>query len=83
MPITRPSFSSMWANFITIYGKGDIIDVGNMVGGKVKQNINLGVQDSKLGFTNTCAICMSYALNNSGVIVSKGIWSTVSGKNKK
>ncbi len=83
MPVTRPSFSPMWVNFITIYGKGDIVDVGNMIGEKVKQNIDLGVKDPKLGFTNACAIRMSYALNNSGVIVSRGIWSTVSGKNKK
>lgn len=43
----------------------------------------MGAKDPKAGFTNACAIRMSYSLNNSGFLIQKGIWKTVSGGDKK
>jgi len=79
----RPSFLLAWTHFKKVYGKGNIASVGDLIGGKVKQNIDLGIKDPILGFTNACAIRMSYALNNSGVLIERGVWKTVSGGNKK
>jgi hypothetical protein len=81
MPLRKPTYNAMWANFTTIYGSGDLVSVGNKIGGKVKVNIDLGVTDPNLGFTNGCAIRMSYALNKSGTLVPRGEWKTVSGDN--
>ena len=36
MSIKRPSFNVMWANFVYIYGTGNIVDVVDKIGGKVK-----------------------------------------------
>lgn len=83
MPVPRPKFSSMWGRFTNIYGDGKVISVGNKIGGKVKENIDLGVKEPTLGFTNACALRMSYSLNYSGVVVSRGSWKTVSGKDNK
>ena len=78
----RPLFATMWKHFATIYGDGTITTVGTTIGGKVGENIELGVNNPNLGFTNACAIRMSYSLNHSGVPVSRGTWSTVSGGDK-
>ena len=83
MPNSRPSFSIMETQFESIYGKGRVESVGKKIGGKVQQNIELGVKDPKLGFTNACAIRMSYCLNCSNVIVTRGSWKTVSGADRK
>lgn len=79
MPISRPSFQNMLMLFKIIYGNGSITNVGKIIGGKVKQNIELGVKDPIHGFTNACAIRMSYSLNYSGATVPRGSWKTVSG----
>lgn len=83
MALPRPMFHTMWHNFITVYGDGSVPSVGKKIGGKVEDNIELGVIDPKAGFTNACAIRMSYSLNNSGSTIQKGIWKTVSGGDKK
>jgi len=83
MKLSKPPFGIMWLNFKTIYGKGKITDVGDKIGGKVKHNIDLGVSEPTLGFTNACAIRMSYALNYSSITVNRGIWKTVSGSDGK
>ena len=70
-------------NLTNIYGDGKVTTVGNKIGGKVKQNIDLGIKEPTLGFTNACALRISYSLNYSGVIVNRGIWKTVSGSDKK
>lgn len=80
MPFQRPKFNIVKANFVRIYGKGDLIEVGDKIGGKVKYNIDLGVKDPNIGFTNGCAIRMSYALNQSGVFIPQKPWKTVSGE---
>lgn len=82
MTVPRPSFQNMLMNFTSIYGSGSIETVGKTIGGKVKQNIELGVKDPLHGFTNACAIRMSYSLNYSGVIVHRGSWKTVSGADR-
>lgn len=79
----RPAFSSMWTNFTTIYGDGTVTGVGAKIGGKVGENITLGVTNPKAGFTNACAIRMSYSLNRSGSPVHRGPWATVSGGDGK
>lgn len=80
----RPSFTQMAAHFAAIYGSGSVLDVGKKIGGKVGENIDLGVKDPKVGFTNACAIRMSYSLNYSGVLIAPNAsWSTVSGGDKK
>lgn len=77
---TRPSFSSMRTAFSTIYGDGTLASVGKKIGGRVQDNIEMG-EDG--GFSNGCAIRMSYSLNYSGWPVARGGWATVSGADKK
>ncbi len=79
----RPSFFTMWSNFATIYGDGKLTTVGNKIGGKVQENIVLAEKNPLLGFNNACAICMSYSLNYSGIVITHGLWKTVSGADKK
>jgi hypothetical protein len=83
MAYPRPSFQIMWHHFVTIYGDGSVASVGKKIGGKVQENIDLGVKDPKAGFTNACAIRMSYSLNHSGISISGGTWKTVTGGDKK
>jgi hypothetical protein len=83
MPLPRPPFLSMWTQFNAIYGSGSVVDVGKKIGGKVGQNIELGAKDPVHGFTNACAIRMSFSLNYAGTTVSRGIWQTVSGADGK
>ena len=83
MAFPRPLFQIMWQHFIVIYDDGSVSSVGKKIGGKVQENIELGVKDPKAGFTNACGIRMSYSLNNSGVNIPRGIWKTVSGGDKR
>ena len=83
MSYPRPYFLTIWGEFATIYGDGKVTSVGAKIGGKVQENIDLGAKDPKLGFTNACAIRMSYSLNYSSVTVSRGTWNTVSGADGK
>jgi hypothetical protein len=68
--------------------------VGDKIGGHVKINIDLGIQDiaesfkddpfsfpkKPVGFTNACSIRMSYVFNKCGVHIPKSkLWSTVTG----
>ena len=83
MPTQRPSFQIMWHHFAVIYGDGGVPSVGTKIGGKVQENIELGVKDPKAGFTNACGIRMSYALNSSGINIPRGLWKTVSGADSR
>ena len=83
MSTPRPKFLSIWGSFKSVYADGKVTSVGNKIGGKVKQNIDLGVTDPTLGFTNACALRMSYALNYSGMSIPRGNWKTVSGADNK
>lgn len=55
----------------------DVKALGELIGGKVKQNI-----DAKI-FTNGCAIRMSYAFNYSGLPISKSDGAVSSGADGK
>jgi hypothetical protein len=81
--MARPSFQAMWHQFLIIHGDGKLSSVGNKIGGKVQENIEMGLKDPKAGFRNACAIRMSYSLNNSGITIPKGEWKTVSGDDKR
>jgi len=72
----RPQFAQAWALFQTVLGDGTVASVGNLIGGKVKSNI-----DSQI-FTNACAIRMSYVLNRTGVRIRPNANQTVSGGDK-
>ncbi|MBH3003123.1 type VI secretion system amidase effector protein Tae4 [Serratia marcescens] len=78
--MSRPSFQQAWQRFSEI--NVDITDVGKKIGGNIGLNIELGVNEPLQGFTNACAIRMSYTLNYSGFKVERGAWKTVSGKDK-
>ncbi len=80
---SRPIFSKMLDNFKKVYGDGSLKHVADVIGGKVAVNIEMGIKDPNTGFTNGCAIRMSYALNYSENNITRGIWNTVSGADKK
>ncbi len=79
MSYKRPTFQTTWQKFIEIQADGTLAAVGKKIGGKVEENIELGLTDPKAGFTNACAIRMSYCLNHAGVRITRGMWKTVSG----
>lgn len=74
---SKPSFYNASVAFDTIYGNGTLAHVAELIGGKVKQNIDGGY------FENACAIRMSYVLNRNGIPVSGTTGSTVSGKDQQ
>lgn len=78
--MSRPSFLQAWQRFSEI--NIAVPEVGKKIGGNVEFNIELGEKDPLQGFTNACAIRMSYTLNYSGYKVERGPWKTVSGKDK-
>ncbi len=80
MPKPRPSFALAWSKFQEIDGDGSLAFVGNKIGGKVKQNFDLGQNG---GFTNGCATRMSYVFNYTGFAIHQGQWATVSGGDSK
>jgi hypothetical protein len=79
MHTKRPPFAQVWTHFKAIYGSGTVASVGTMIGGKVLANIQLGQKNPNVGFTNACAIRMSYSLNHAGVHITHGVWKTVTG----
>lgn len=60
-------------------------EVGTIIGGKVQQNIQIGIAMPTEGFQNACAIRLSYALHHAGIIIppGQGKWQTSSGADKK
>ena len=77
----RLKFDTMWKHFSTV--NVNVPTVGEIIGGKVQQNIIIGMTHPNDGFKNACAIRMSYALHHSGIIFATGDWVTVSGADKK
>jgi hypothetical protein len=61
----RPLFHSAWAHFQQI--NVPVRDVGRIIGGKVKVNIDSG------DFPNACPIRMSYVLNRTGFPINKNL----------
>ena len=80
MPKPRPSFALAWSKFQEIDGDGSLTFVGDKIGGKIKQNFDLGQNG---GFTNGCATRMSYVFNYTGFAIHPGQWATVSGGDGK
>lgn len=76
--MTRPSFSAAWMASLRIY---DIADPGGKVasvtGGNVEKNIRN--PDLQQRWSNTCAVRMSYILNESGLRIPRIPGQTVSG----
>lgn len=70
------SYSTLSSNFTRVKSL-NVSDVGQVIGGKVQENIKAGV------FKNACAIRMSYAFNYSGINISKLDGAVSSGKDKK
>src|SRR5690606_14330777 len=70
-----PSFTSAWLYFSEI--NVPVSDVGRIIGGNVKINIDSGA------FQNACAIRFSYVLNKRGLKIKKSAkYASVSGADK-
>lgn len=73
--MARPSFNVAWNASLQIYSSsGSAPHVAKVIGGAVATNINMVG-----GWTNTCAVRISYILNKSGVAVPKLKGKTVTG----
>lgn len=80
--MTRPSFLAAWTASMRIYDSANsAARVAQVIGGNVAANINN--QDPKLRWRNTCAVRMSYILNQSGLIIPSMAGQTVSGGDKR
>ena len=69
----RPTFNLVWGAFSRV--NGSVSHVGQVIGGKVKTNIDGGI------FTNACAIRMSYVLNQTGFPIPGNAGAVSSGAN--
>jgi len=79
--VSRPSFSAAWAVSRRIYAASDPnARVAEVIGGAVAVNIN---SPAPYGWTNTCAVRMSYILNQTGVVIPPAGGKTVTGSDKK
>jgi hypothetical protein len=80
--MTRPSFSAAWAASQQIYDPADPAGkVAKTIGGYVEKNIRN--PDSNQRWSNTCAVRMSYVLNQAGLVISRIPGQTVSGADKR
>ncbi|AKJ28714.1 type VI secretion system amidase effector protein Tae4 [Caldimonas brevitalea] len=79
--MTRPTFEAAWAASLRIYSPSDSSGkVAQVVGGAVARNINA---PAPYKWTNTCAVRMSYILNQSGVLIPARPEATVTGADKR
>ena len=82
LPMSRPSFLCAWAAAQRIYDPSDSsAKVANVIGGYVEVNINN--PDPSQRWTNTCAVRMSYVLNQAGLLIPPIPRETVSGADKR
>jgi hypothetical protein len=66
MRVTKPSFKAAWAASQKIYDPANSAErVAQVIGGAVAANIH----DKKRPWKNTCAVRISYILNQSGLII--------------
>ncbi|MCL2076592.1 MAG: type VI secretion system amidase effector protein Tae4 [Betaproteobacteria bacterium] len=78
--MAKPFFAAAWAASQRIYSPTDSAEkVAQVVGGTVEINIRL----PKNPWTNTCAVRMSYILNQTGTYIPATRGKTVTGKDKK
>jgi len=80
--MTRPLFSYAWAASQRIYDPSQSGSrVSEIIGGYVEKNINN--PDPAQRWSNTCAVRMSYILNEAGLAVPTVRGQTVSGADKR
>lgn len=80
--MSRPSFVAAWAASQRIYSSVNTAQhVAKVIGGYVAKNIDNS--DSSQRWHNTCAVRMSYILNQAGLIIPKIPGQTVSGADKR
>jgi len=80
--MTRPSFGIAWAASQKIYDPADSgAKVARIIGGHVEKNVNN--PDPKQRWRNTCAVLMSYILNETGMIIPATPGQTVSGADRR
>lgn len=79
--MSRPLFATAWAASIRIFDPTNPSNkVAKVIGGKVAYNIMLPPPNS---WENTCAVRMSYILNQSGLPIPFTFGKTVSGADKQ
>lgn len=80
--MNRPSFATAWSASQRIYEPlNTSAKVAEMIGGYVEFNINN--PDPEQQWTNTCAVRMSYILNEAGLVIPTITRETVSGADKR
>lgn len=75
----RPNFHQAWTYFSQVNKPVD--EVGDVIGGKVKSNIDIPDGNSAK-WTNACPIRMSYVLNRTGFPIQRGVAPVGSGGDK-
>lgn len=76
--MSRPKFSQAWAASMRIYDPANSgAKVAQIIGGYVEKNINN--PDPQQKWSNTCAVRMSYILNQSEMMIPRIPGQTVSG----
>ncbi len=78
--MTRPLFDVAWAASRRIY---DPANPGTKVAEVIGGNVAINIVSSKKPWKNTCAVRMSYILNQSSVLVPDIPGQTVSGADKR
>lgn len=79
--MARPSFKAAWSAAQKIYDPTNpTAKVAKVIGGNVALNINIA--DPKIRWENTCAVRISYILNQCGLKIPKIAGQTVSGEDK-
>lgn len=80
--MARPSFAVAWAASQKIYDPANSgLKVATLIGGYVEKNINN--PDPSQKWSNTCAVRMSYILNQAGLTIPKIPGQTVSGGDQR
>ncbi|MDR2924628.1 MAG: type VI secretion system amidase effector protein Tae4 [Azoarcus sp.] len=78
----KPSFTAAWAASQRIYNPANPAEkVAQVIGGTVAVNIRLS--DTTKQWTNTCAVRMSYILNQTGTYIPRIPGQTVTGEDKR
>lgn len=82
MSAIRPSFAVAWAASMRIYDATKPgAKVAQVIGGNVAKNIDN--PDPNQRWTNTCAVRMSYILNQCGVLIPHSLGKTASGADRR
>jgi len=80
--MARPSFATAWTASQKIYSPvNSAARVASVIGGSVARNVN--ASEARVRWENTCAVRMSYILNQSGMHIPHIVGKTVSGDDKR